>query len=154
MRMGLSTYVIRRNTPWDNPNIVQVQPKCEENKEIPGMSVHLILKQHYHWYLCLDIFLCLLLSLTIRILFGLLLIFPADWQLTDGGPSLGSLETQPFSMCLILLLYPELTVIGNLSSSLSYYISPLGYPVYPWEYFTLQPSPTSPPSVGHGGPAI
>lgn len=101
------------------------------------MSAHLILKQHYQLYLCLDIFLSSLLSLTIMILCDLLLIFLVDWQLTDGGPSLGTIETQPFTMCLILLCDSELTVIGSLSSSLSYYISPLGYPTYPWEHFTL-----------------
>ena len=68
--MGHSICVIRRNTPRDNPNIVQVQPKCQESEEIPGMSVHLILKQQYHWYSCLDIFFSSLLSLTIMILFG------------------------------------------------------------------------------------
>lgn len=59
----------------------------------------------------------------------LLLIFLVGWQLTDGGLSQGSLEMPPFSMYLILLLYAELTVIGSLSSSPSYYISPFGYPV-------------------------
>lgn len=68
--MGHSIYVMRGNTPRDNPNIVQVQPKCQEKEEIPGLSVHLILKQHYHWYSCLDIFFSSLLSLTIAILFG------------------------------------------------------------------------------------
>lgn len=29
--MGLSIYVIRRNSPRGNPNIVQVQPKCQED---------------------------------------------------------------------------------------------------------------------------
>ncbi|CAB1439021.1 unnamed protein product [Pleuronectes platessa] len=74
-----------------------------------------------------------------------------DWQPADGGPSPpGSLETQPFfSMRLIPLLYPGLAVIGSLSSSLSYYISPLGYPTHPWEHFTLRAGPGSPRSVGH-----
>lgn len=138
--MGLSTYVIRRNTPRDNPNIVQVQPKCEENEDILGMSVHLILKQYYHWYVCLDIVSSSMLSLTIRILFGILHCCSYFQQIGSSpmeGLSLESLHTQSFSMCLILLLYPELTVIGNLSSSLSYYISPPGYPTYLWEYFKL-----------------
>lgn len=45
--------------------------QCQENREIPGMSVHLILKQHYHWYSCLDIFFSSLLSLTITFIYCL-----------------------------------------------------------------------------------
>lgn len=41
-----SISVISRNTPWDNPNIAQEQAKREENEEIAGEGVHLILNQH------------------------------------------------------------------------------------------------------------
>lgn len=44
--MDPSIPVIRRNTPWDNPNIVQEQAKREENEEIAGEGVYLILNQH------------------------------------------------------------------------------------------------------------
>lgn len=44
--MDPSISVIRRNTLWNNPNIVQEQPKREENEEIAGEGVHLILNQH------------------------------------------------------------------------------------------------------------
>lgn len=50
--------------------LYKVQPKCQESEEIPGLSVHLILEQHCHWYPCLDISFSSLLSLTITILFG------------------------------------------------------------------------------------
>ena len=43
MPVDLSSYVIRRIAQWDGPNIAQVQPKCKENEEISGESVHLIL---------------------------------------------------------------------------------------------------------------
>lgn len=68
--MGHSVSVFRGNTPRDNPNTVKEQPRRQEDDEIPGLAVHLILKQHHHWYSCLDIFSSSSLSLTITILFG------------------------------------------------------------------------------------
>lgn len=135
--VDLSSYVIRRIAPWDNPNIAQ--PKCEENEEIAGESAHLILKQHYigicvwiylptccyHSQLgyCLDSYIAAHISCRVA----------AQWWRTFPGESRNA----------AFLNVPDpasLTVIGNLSSSLSYYISPLGYPTNPWDYFT-QPSP-------------
>lgn len=141
---------------------MRVQPEYQEKGEISGRRVRLALRQHQRRYSCLGIFFSSLLSLAITNTVwipAILLIFLLDWQLTDGGLPPGSLETQPFSMCLILLLHPEPTVIGSLSSPLSYYVSPLGYPTYPWEHFTLRASPASPPppppsSGGRAGPAI
>lgn len=133
--VDLYSYVIRRIVPWDNPNIAQVQPKWEENEEIAGESVHLILKQHYIgicvWiYLptccyhsklgyCLDSYIAAHISCRVA----------AQWWRTFPGESRNA----------AFLNVPDpasLTVIGNRSSSLSYYISPLGYPRNPWDYFT------------------
>lgn len=123
--MGHSVCVIGRNSQ---------QPKSREYEEIPRMSRSLKLKISLQSML---VFRCVLLLAVITHNYNVVwvstsvLVFLAGWQLADGGLSQGSLETQPFSMYLILLLYAELTVIGSLSSSLSYYISPFGYPVYP-----------------------
>lgn len=126
-----STYVMRRNSRRDKPNIVQVQPKCAANGEIPAVSVHLILKQHERRYscVCVDTYWSSLLSLTIRRIVWiptLLLVFPADWQLNIAPPPppptpgrcWGRVGCSPkrshLPMCLIPLLFPGPTVIGNL----------------------------------------
>lgn len=67
-----------------------------------------------------------------------MLIFPAEWQLSDGGTFPGESRNVAF------LNMPDpasLTVIGNLSLLLSYYAPRLGYPTNPWDYFTLRRPP-------------
>lgn len=104
--VDLSSCVIRRIAQEDNPNIAQAQPKCKENEEIAGESVHLILEQHYIGIGCLDISSSLLLSLTIRVVFGFL--HCCSYFLQNGSSVMEELpwgvwKRNLFYMCLILL---------------------------------------------------
>lgn len=111
-----------------------------KNEEIAGKGVHLILNQHnvvhwcwahsparcYHSQLgcCLDSDTAAHISCRVA---------AQGWRSFPGESGNAAFLNAPDPA--------SLTVIGNLSSSLSYYTSPLGDPTDPWDYFTRRRPP-------------